>query len=343
MNVFTRGIAKVGGLASEIRTRDHVRRSIKCLSDKKFIELPMNEVVVVLLCRDMSHYLEEFYEYYKSIGVKYFIYADNGSRDDSLEIVSKWKNTVVLSTELNFRDYQVYIRQEICKNYCTDGWRLAVDPDELFDYVGSEKLTVGDLAKSLLSDGYTGLVAQMLDLVSDSSPLEISKEKFSDSIKRNKYFSLEDITSYKYFDNSVPFSGIVKNNNVSNIATTWKFGGLRKEYFGENCCLTKHPLFLYRRGVKPFRHPHLTTGLNLADFTALLKHYKFSGNYIAREADLLSQGRIYHNETAKRASIIGTGEEFHFDVSTLCCDATPIGLVEREFLVMSESAKRRYL
>lgn len=343
MNVLQKGTKRVRDYASFLKRRDHVKRSIKWIAGEKFINLTTEDVVVIFLARNMSHYLHEFYEYYKNIGVRYFVYADNGSSDDSLDIASQWKNSVILATNLNFREYQTDIRQQISQNYCSDGWRLAIDPDELFDFVGSDKISIGQLAKSLLSDGYTGLVAQMLDLVSDRSPIECSNEKFSESVKLNKYYSLDNISDYQYYDESVPFSGLVNNNIVGNQDITWKFGGIRREYFGENCCLTKHPLFYYGRGVKTFKHPHLTTGLKLADFTALLKHYKFSGDYVARERDLLDQQRIFHDETAKRASVIGQGRNFYFDVGKLLMDPSPTDLTERGFLVMTDRAKKLYL
>lgn len=343
MNILYKGTRRISDFASVLRTRNHVKRSVKWVAGEKFIDLPADDVVVILLGRNMSHYLQEFYEYYQNIGARYFVYTDNGSNDNSLDIVSKWKNSVILSTDLNFREYQTHIRQEISRNYCTEGWRLAVDPDELFDYVGSDNFTIGQLAKSLLADGYTGLVAQMLDLVSQHSPIESSNESFAESIRRSKYYSLNNIKDYKYYEPAVPFSGLIKDNVVPHEKITWKFGGIRQKYFGENCCLTKHPLFFYKRGVKPFRHPHLTTGLKLADFTALLKHYKFSGNYVSRERDLLAQGRIFHDETAKRASVIGAGQAFHFDVSELSKDPSPIELSERGFLVLTDRAKQRYL
>lgn len=334
---------KISGITSRLQVANHVTRSIEWECGEKFINLPAGEVVVILLCRNMAHYLDGFYDYYKSIGVNYFVYTDNGSNDNSIEIVSKWKNAVVLSTDLNFRKYQSYIRQIISVKYCSDGWRLAVDPDELFDSIGMENLSIQEFAKSLLDDGYTGLVAQMLDLVSGKSLIEGARESFSDTIKFSKYYSLENITDYHYFSQRIPFAGLVKNNTVANSETYWKFGGIRKMYFDENCCLTKHPLFYYKRGVKPFRHPHLTTGLKLADFTSVLKHYKFSGDYLSRERDLLDQKRISHDETEKRASIIEDGTNFRFNTANLYSDPSPVDLSERGFLVMTERAKKRYL
>ncbi|MXP44613.1 glycosyltransferase family 2 protein [Allopontixanthobacter sediminis] len=341
--LISKGLSKVGAAASALWTKNYVRKSLHWVSGEKFIDLPSGDIVVVLLCRNMAHYLEYFYEYYRSIGARYFVYVDNNSSDNSVDITARWKNSITLSTDLNFRDYQTPIRHEISKSFCTEGWRLAVDPDELFDYAGSEKMCIRELGRSLLDEGYTGLIAQMLDLVPDRSLVEESSLSFYESTKSSKFYSLDCLTDMDYFSSNVPFSGLVENNMISNEEVTWKFGGIRKRYFNEDCCLTKHPLFYYKEGVHPFRHPHLTTGLRIADFTALLKHYKFSGNYISREMDLLAEGRVSHDETSRRASIVKSGHQFRFNTSNLLASPTPEELLERNFLVMTERAKLRYL
>lgn len=342
-NFIKRSIDNLHGREQKRRKRSIAKRSIKCLSVTKYIDLPEGEAVAVLLSRDMSHYLEGFYEYYRRLGVNYFIFLDNGSSDNSLDIVDKWNNAVVLTSDLNFRLFQNELRQIISTEYCSDGWRLAVDPDEQFDYIGSDKLSLQALLQSLSVDGYTGLVAQMLDLVPEFSLDGLAKMTFHNSWDSHVYYSLDDIDCLSYFDERVPFHGLIKDNVVISPEVYWKFGGVRRTYFAEYCCLTKHPVFLYRAGVEPFVHPHLTTGLKIADFTALLRHYKFSGNYVAREASLLAQQRVSHGETAKRASVMGTDGNFRFDTSNFLKGPTPIAALENGFISMSDRARRRYL
>ena len=213
--LITKGWQKIHDAASRFHDRRKVINSLRLISRENFIDLPRGEVVAVILGRNMGHYLEEFYDYYRGIGVKYFIYTDNESSDNSIDIVSKWKNSVILSTNLNFKKYQNLIRQEITTKYCTDGWRLAVDPDELFDFNGSSRMSVQQLGQFLLEDGFTGVVGQMLDMVSGKRLSEISRESFSETISTNIYYSLNNIVEYSYFDQKMPFSGLVRNNVIS--------------------------------------------------------------------------------------------------------------------------------
>lgn len=338
----SRGARGLINRADQIRRRAYVANSMKWISGSRHIILPHGEVVSILLARNMSHYLDGFYEYHRNLGVKYFIYVDNGSTDNSLDIVSRWSNATVISTQISFRKYQSDIRRHISSHYCTEGWRLAIDPDELFDFVGSEHSSIRDLVRSLSEDGYTGLVAQMLDLVCEGAVEKRKHETFSQAMRSCEFYSVDDIDDFGYFDRYMPFSGLVRNNVISNGEITWKFGGIRRRYFGEYCCITKHPLFFYTRGVKPFVHPHLTTGLKLADFTGLLRHYKFSGNYIDRELEILSNRRVSHDETFKRVSVVHRSQGFAFDVTQLSSGVCPANLLEKGFLVMSERAKRKY-
>ena len=341
-NIFQRVAAKSRRKYRDASLAFQVRMSLQHVAGEKYINLPSGEVAVILLGRNMAHYLEHFHDYHGARGARYFVYVDNGSTDETIEIVSKWKNTVVVSTDLNFRQFETPIRQQISTTFCSEGWRLAIDPDELFDYVGSDKLSIPQLANSLRERGFTGLMAQMLDMVPDANLLDHSAVPFSESVERSIYFALDDISSFDYHDRDVEFSALINGNTLPDHRLTWKFGGLRKQYFGENCCLTKHPLFYMNKGVKPFRHPHLTTGLHLADFTALLRHYKFSGDYLVRESERLANNRMCYDETEKRAAVMGDGRGFRFDTSTMETDSSPLHLVDRGFLSMSDRAKKVY-
>lgn len=342
-NIIQRVASRAARDYRDTVSKIQVRNSLKHVTGEKYIHLPEGEVAVILIGRNMSHFLEYFYDYYVRLGAKYFVYTDNGSTDNTMSIVSKWKNAVILSTDLYFRDFEMPIRREISTRYCSDGWRLAVDPDELFDYIGSGTMSLSALGGSLRRRGYNGLVAQMLDLVPDASLGQHASKSFEESVRLSRYYSLNEISAFDYDDPAVPFAGMAVGNVLPDPIPEWKFGGLRKQYFDENCCLTKHPFFYHTKGVMPFRHPHLTTGLRLADFTALLKHYKFSGNHMDRESDWIVNNRVGHNETTLRASVIGTGLDFRFDITTMDADPTPDRLVDQAFLSMSESAKAVYL
>ena len=102
------------------------------------------------------------------------------------------------------------------------------------------------------------------------------------------------------------------------------FGGVRGKIFGENCCLTKHPLVFNGPGVTPAPHPHLSMGVTCADITGVIKHYKFAGDTAARDAASLGSGALAHGEDAARAAVLTATP----DVSLFSLDARRWNRVE---------------
>jgi Glycosyl transferase family 2 len=258
----------------------------------KFFNLNENEIACVAIGRNMSYYLDYFYEYHRDIGVTHFLYIDNDSSDCSLERLSRWKNAIVLSSNVNFKEFQLELRRIAVQKYIGKGWRLAIDPDELFEFAGASKMNLVGLTKLLKEKGQTCVVAQMLDLVSNVPIHKADELGYEETVKKSKYYQTSNIKSYEYFSTEVPFYGLLKSNSLTMDSIQWKYGGIRNTYFGEDCLLTKHALFYFDSNVRSFVHPHFSTGLVLSDFTALLKHYKFAGNFIERETSLLNQDYV---------------------------------------------------
>jgi len=107
--------------------------------------------------------------------------------------------------------------------------------------------------------------------------------------------------------------------------------------FGENCCLTKHPLIFNGPAVTPAPHPHLSMGVTCADVTGVIKHYKFANNPIGRDTASLATGDVAHGEDAARARVM-TQEP---DVTLFSLDARRWNRVEllyrAGFLVHSDA------
>lgn len=329
-------------LESKIRL-NHVAKSMKLIYGEKYFNLNQSDIAVIAVGRNMSYYLDYFYEYHRALGATHFLYVDNGSSDESFQKLRKWKNAIILSTDVNFKHFQPEIRQIAVKKYISEGWKLAIDPDELFDYAGSDHLNLVELTKLLNHLGYTGLVAQMLDLVSNDKIAGKNDTLFEDATKSHIYYNVDNIESYDYLSKEIEFSDLVENNILPNDDISWKFGGIRKEYFGEHCCLTKHPLFYHDNSVRAFVHPHLTTGLKLADFTAVLKHYKFSGDFLSREKLLLRQDRISHGETSLRMSFLEDNPDFSFNTNKFKKLNCINDLLNDNFITISDRSRKLIL
>ncbi|MBI4357807.1 MAG: glycosyltransferase family 2 protein [Candidatus Omnitrophica bacterium] len=274
--------------------RWQVRKSIEVISgDADFIYGP-DELIVLTLLKNAELHIKSFLNHYLSLGVKKIVLLDNGSTDRTIELASSYPNVVILSSELPFKTYQILLRQYLIHRFCKNRWCLYVDSDELFDYPYSEHLSISKLLDYLNVQGYTAVVAQMLDMFSDR-PISQNHDSPEDSLKEKyPYYDISAVHKKDYKEENDNFSkrslSHVKNR-ISNPAIKWHVRGIRGAVFGhQDLWLTKHPLFFCGEKM-PLIHQHWTRGTRIADFSCVLFHYKFLSNFFNRTLDAIQQGQ----------------------------------------------------
>lgn len=324
---------------SIFRNSLEVRRSFSHLSGPKQFDLSDDDVVLICVGRNTAFYLPKLFEWHRALGIEKFVYIDNGSSDGSLDVASSQSGTIVASCSSSFKHHQGLIRFYSAQMFARGGWRLVVDADELFDYPGSQNFKIRELLRKLNAQGKTALVAQMLDMIPDGGLSEIQNDTYDTAIASCGYYNISSIEARDYFSQEIVFNWFLKQNSMSNPDIKFHFGGIRKTLFGEECCLSKHPLFKPGPDVLVLPHPHVSAGLNCADFTALLRHYKFTGDFVARERKLLAEGRIAHGETALRMNTIANKPNLRFSQPASLRYSTPEALIDEGFLVMPQAMK----
>jgi glycosyltransferase involved in cell wall biosynthesis len=285
-----------------------------------------NSIVVVSVIRNAADTLEAFLEHYHRLGVAHIVLLDNGSTDETLEIGRRFERTTILASMLPFGASKFALRRYLLRHYAHDCWALLVDADELFDYPWSDRLGLSDLVGYLDGHGYTAVVGQMLDLfprgalhASDYDPSRMRDE--------HRFFDLSGVRTSEYrFPNA-----------VSNPAIKLHYGGVRGTALGAgDVLLSKHPLIRPGAGVS-LATSHEVRGAHIADFSAVLYHYKFAGDFRAKVVDAVRQGQ-YYNESAEYRRYLGAldGEP---NLSLRRASAEELHsvaqLVERGFLVVS--------
>jgi hypothetical protein len=126
------------------------------------ISYTSDELLVITVVRNGALYIRSFLNLncYRSLGVKHFVFFDNGSTDRR--------------------------------------WNLFVDIDELFDYPFSENLRVRDLLGYLNENKYTAVVTQMLDMFSDIA-LDKLESKADDTLeKKYVYYDISSLEKEDY-------------------------------------------------------------------------------------------------------------------------------------------------
>lgn len=295
-----------------------------------------DQVALVIVGRDVGYFLDHHIRHHLKLGVSHIVYVDNGSTDDSISIARRFDNVTIARCTADFRNHQNQIRYFANTKFLKGGWRLAIDPDELLDYPGSDRIDLPELTRRMTARGHTALVAQMLDMVYDGPIADTDSMDFAEAERRFDRFSLMNITDKPY--DSEFLKVLLDHNRATNPDIRFLFGGLRRTAFGEQCCLTKHALFKMERGVVPHPHPHVTSGVTCTDFSALLRHYKFAGNVLARERKLLAENRIRHGETRLRVERFEADDDLNLgDYAEHRAPTIPF-LIKHGFLQASEAA-----
>lgn len=256
-------------------TRDlRVRMTIRRIHGPKNLVTEIEDVVVLCLFRDGQSYLTQFLAHHRKLGVKHFVFIDNGSTDQSNEIITAQKDTTLYTSKLPFGKYKWCFKRFLAKKYATRSWVLLLDIDEFFDFPKSDQVSLAQLICYLESKQCNAVVAQMLDLFSNRPLLDLPEEEENLSADY-KYYDLTHVIEEEY---SIMFG---QTNRITDDRIRTLIGGVRNRFFGKDdyLLLTKHPLFRLKPGTGCPNNGHEITHATIADFTVVLYHYKFNREF----------------------------------------------------------------
>lgn len=338
---FSRIRAKIRQVGGAIGARLRVRLATKHLSGPRKIKQSADDVALVCMLKNGAYYLDGLLKHHRALGIRNFLFIDNGSEDDTRERLAAYPGVTVVSNRLPVATYESLLRSRISKRIIRGGWFLFVDSDELIEMINGTGRNIQEYARYCNDYEYDAVVGQCLDLFSSQPLSETDNWDYEQSISEFNLFSLNDIESFEYHDKNVGFSWFLQKNKISNYDIRWKFGGIRRELFGENCALTNHRMVKNARHIKLYTHPHCSSNIHCADFTLLLRHYKFAGQYITREKQQLNDKIWDHGEDQSRLAVI-KDLSFTFSGKEVQCFSGADQLVEQGFMTCSQAFLSRF-
>lgn len=289
--------------AAETLRRRRFAAAIEPLHGDGFA-VPQGEVLAIVLVRDGGYHLDAFFDYYRSLGIRYFAFIDNGSTDDTVARVAAQPGTVIDRVRLPLAGYEDLMRAHPAHLYGRDRWCLYIDMDEQFDFEGRAAIGLQGLIEYLENRGDTALMAQMLEMFPDVPLAQAADLSFAEALAAFRFYDISTVERHAYHSDAIEFSALMAGNTVPTEALQFYFGGVRGRVFGEACCLTKHPLIFNGPGVRPAPHPHVSSRVQVSDFSAVIRHYKFAGDMAARDAALAGTGALAHGEDAARLKVM---------------------------------------
>lgn len=236
-----------------------------------------DEFVVVCLVRNGMEFLPSFLRHYRAIGAQHFYFIDNESTDGTRGMLADQSDVTVYSTALEHKKFESEIRRVIIERHCRSRWCMCVDIDELFEYPGVGVLTSRGFLGYLNTNGFTAVVAYMLDMFAadgcaDSAYLEDTYT----------HYDISNVTRGDYFAGFEAFCdrNVMCEHDIGNY-----YGGVRQQHVrsGETqFLLTKHPLIFIDRHIEAVTMPHFCNSARVADVSCLLKHYKLTASLRGR-------------------------------------------------------------
>lgn len=231
-----------------------------------------NDIILFSTMKNEGHRLEFFLDYYRSLGVSHFLFVDNGSTDNTREILSAASDVSFWYTEASYKEsnFGMHWLNHLLNEYGVGHWCLTCDPDEFLVYPYMESRDLKDLTDYLDSLKEEAFFTLMVDMYSKSPVEEAVYTPGQNPLEVCPYF---DKTGYSKF-----YYHKYRNLFVQ--------GGVRRRVFSRknplaSPALNKVPLIKWKKGYAYVESmhmalpKHLNAGCYITKTHGALLHYKF--------------------------------------------------------------------
>jgi hypothetical protein len=273
-----RGVAR---RTLEFGIRPHLLRGrVRHVHGPSAVPYGPEELLSITVVRNGTPFIDSFLEHHERLGIRHFVFLDNGSTDDTIDRLCAHEHVTVLQTDAPYDKYENTMKRFLAERFSTGRWNLCVDVDELFDYPFSERLPLPRFLGYLESRGFTAVVAQMLDMFA-GGPLR--------GVRHSPGARLKD--AFRYYDTSAVTASAYHWSPLADPRVKTHRGGIRRTVFGTNNGLTKAALVKMDGRVRPFIEWHQATGALVADVSCVLFHFPFVENFVDKVRDAVRTGR----------------------------------------------------
>jgi len=265
---------------------------LKSVSNKT-AAIATSDVILVSCQRNEGIRLPYFFDYYRRLGIKHFLFVDNDSDDGSRERLASQPDASVWRTAASYKESNFGMDwcNALLGRYGTGHWCLTVDPDEFLVYPRMETRSLRALCEFLTEDKRRSFQTVMIDAYSNK-PLSETQYEADDN----------PFDVCPFFDRD----GYVQQAGRSR--STWIQGGPRmRAYFrqlpAKAPALNKTPLvkwqrhFFYRSSMHDLQPFYLNNAqaLQPLPMTGCIFHFKFLATLQAKAAEEMQRKQHYND------------------------------------------------
>ncbi|MGD1865839.1 MAG: glycosyltransferase family 2 protein [Phormidesmis sp.] len=277
-----------------------LKRSARHLHGPLEVPTTRTEAVVLCVVRDGESLVQAFIEHYLSLGFRHIFFLDNGSTDGTRTIISSYKETTLVSSNKPFSRYYILFKNYLIQTFGRGQWCVVADIDEFLHLPHNTPLE--NILTYLNSRDYDTVCIQMLDMFSKSE-LSLRDPNQENKQITNKRWTLRQLKSvFCYYD----LKDLDRRRYVRwfqprvHPAHRFFYGGIRKTTFNRDCFLTKETMFFGRKSTR-LVSSHLLKRSNLADFSCVFLHYKFTEDFYASTLKAVAAENHWRNSYEYKA------------------------------------------
>ncbi|WP_185859140.1 glycosyltransferase family 2 protein [Vreelandella populi] len=231
-----------------------------------------DDILLFATMKNEGHRLAFFLDYYRKLGVNHFFIVDNGSTDNTENLLAGQPDVTHYYTEGSYKDssFGMHWVNYLLFKYGRGHWCFTCDPDEFFVYPHMESRDLRDLTQYMESIKQDSFFTLMIDMYSEKPVAETYYEEGTNPLDACPYFD-----GYGYTKQYNP-----------NYRNLYVQGGVRRRVFskdkpGHAPALNKVPLvkwkwnYMYISSMHMMLPRRLNRCIDERKVTGALLHYKF--------------------------------------------------------------------
>lgn len=275
------------------------RRQLRVALDRTQ-RIRRSDILLFATLRNEAWRIPYFLDYYRSLGVKHFLFVDNGSTDGFMDLMRDQEDCSVWYTEASYKasNFGMQWLNHLLRVYGTGHWCITCDPDELLVYPHCEERNLQELAEFLRGENTDHLFCYLIDMYSEGQWFDASCRAGQNPL---------DVTPY--FDGT----GYVQSADVY-WGGVFVQGGVRRRHFFRHSpvdapALNKTPFVFWKKhyayvssmhtlNLKRLNRPHK---IGHASPTGCLLHFKFQAGLLGKAEEEVSRKQHYANSLEYKA------------------------------------------
>jgi len=276
----------------QIRANRIVRRNVSSLRMRRVDDRPIpapepDEVRMFLTVRNESLRLPFVLRYHFDLGVKRAFIVDNGSTDETVDLLLADPRIHVFSSPQPFSGNKVAWLELLLRRYGRNHWDLVLDADELFVYPEIDRLKLPDLARRMEEEGAEALHCLFLEMFSRGPIGQVNYRAGEDLRAAAPWFDAEGYSR-------IPYRRVFHGDAPEFIY----MGGTRARMFNEEFGCSKYPFFKYRPGQFLRLGLHTIEGAKPSKAQGAVLHFKYLQDFKEKAFREAERG-VYWNASAE--------------------------------------------